>query len=690
MALKAILSETEHVIAIEQDLGGDTVVVTFNPMWQIRNGLQFWADELLLKQGISAMGIVTLGPNWYPRQAMDELLATVRDRTNGRKVVTYGHGQGGYGALKFAARLRASATLSFFPQWSIDPADVAPFDTRFTRYFDATLGNGLRVEQRDLSDCSFIFFDKMDKLDAKNAAHLMALPGVRAVVTPFSMDETIRILTDGRGTATLIGLCASATPPEALNFRHLIRASRKGSSIYIDQLLRHCILRMSRSRAHSSVFVSRLLGRTKRDNLFYSALVAHMKGDAILAQLELEKTGPRAFDNINLVSWLHVSHDVGFVKAELTVAAQILDRHANNTAACLQALNAFVATGDLERVHQELERLAKHADAPNRIARFIEFSVKLRKPDILEHFLSGALPRSTRALILFSLVDLYQELGDRPNGFRTLKDLATTCADSPVDLRRVADYCVRLREIAFALEIRERLLRNAPRDYLLALDVVAARIPSDRHRARSDLKTIMGASDLPPACWERASYLYERLDEAGAALRAIAKAVAFRTSGPGVRHRLAVLLARKGQTRRARAELTTLLAEGRADPSRLRASGELAFNLGDRQLAQRFAEAQFQLAPTDPVSVLYLARQLRIVGDRNGAELLLSALFVAERRSPSLSGQQWAKLAQELYAIGEITRAIEAVAEAMAREPDGAVARKLADRIAMVERRANM
>lgn len=689
VAQKTLIGETQHVIAIEQDLGGDNVVVTFNPIGQFRAGLRFWGDNFLRKAGISAIGIVTLGPNWYPLGEMEQLLVPIRERTKGRLVVTYGHGQGGYGALKFAARLKASATLSFSPQWSINPAEVASFDTRFSRYFTQAIGSGLSIEQEDLSDRSFVLFNKKAKSDAKHAAKLAALSGVMTIVTPFSVDDTIRIITQGRGAAKFISLCASATPPLGTELRQEIRAARMQSTVYLESVLRQLILRMYKSRARSSAFVSALIGKSNDDNRFQSALIAHSKGDANLALLELERSTAKDFDNIDLLSWRTLARKVRFAKAELAVAGQIIGRDPGNTFSCLQAADTLIEAGDHEGAHRELLRLAKHADAADRVALFIELSEKLRAPEVLETFLSNALPESGRIHILFLLVDLYQRLNDRKSAFRNLMALAMTCANSPADLRKVADYSVKLNEIVFALDIRERLLRDAPGDYLLALDVVDARIWSNKVRALSELKEIMGRTDLPSTAWERASRLYERLGKPDAALRAIAQAVALPGPRSGARRRFAALLEKKGKTRRARRELGAFLADGSTDAGQLRAAADLAIILKDQRLALKFAEAQFQHSPTNPAAILYLARHLQAIGDRNRASGLLSSLLHAEQRAPSMLNEQWLSLAQGLYDVGDIALSKEALGEAVARDPRSSVARKLAATIALLEKYRN-
>jgi thioredoxin-like negative regulator of GroEL len=112
----------------------------------------------------------------------------------------------------------------------------------------------------------------------------------------------------------------------------------------------------------------------------------------------------------------------------------------------------------------------------------------------------------------------------------------------------------------------------------------------------------------------------------------------------------------------------------------------LAVNLPDWQLALQFAEAQFQCEPTDPEGILYFARHLRMAGDRDRAQSLLASLFHAERRSPSISSEQWLQLAQELYDVGDSKLTKEAVTEVLAREPNSEAARTLAASTVQLEK----
>jgi tetratricopeptide (TPR) repeat protein len=366
-----------------------------------------------------------------------------------------------------------------------------------------------------------------------------------------------------------------------------------------------------------------------------------------------------------------------------------------NTRAGLNEAGRLIQAGNLAGAHSELMRLVSHSDAANYLDRFVKFSLKLQKPDVIEALLSDGLPRAERVTMLFQLIELYQRLNDRSSAFRKAMDLTPICADSPDNLHRVAACFVSLGEFRFALEIRERLLRAAPHDYLLALDVVEAKaqIPTNKKRSRAvldkvrfELTTIMKAPNLPPTAWERAARLYEELDDLDAALQATRKVVESGDSGAAARERLARLLVRKNMLREARHELAILLVERAKEPNRLRALGDLALTLPDRPLAMKFAEAQFECEPTNPECILYLARQLRMDGDLIRAQHLLSSLFHAERESPSISDRQWVRLAQELHDVGDTSHTQEAIAEALKREPHNKVLRNLSLTTALLEK----
>jgi tetratricopeptide (TPR) repeat protein len=354
----------------------------------------------------------------------------------------------------------------------------------------------------------------------------------------------------------------------------------------------------------------------------------------------------------------------------------------------LQAVRTLIRAGNPDGAYRKLMELAKHSGAAGRIGYFVELSLLLRKPDIVEALLSDALPRSVRVSVALALADVYRQLGDRPSAYRKLVDLSQACADSPDDLRRIAHHFVRLGECSVALEIRERLLQAAPRDYLLALDVIELRMVSTSKRAAAFnyLNKIMGAADVPSTAWLRAAQLYRKFGDRRAALRSVRKAIELDESRTEARQLLADILMHSGRRRSARKELAILLVESGHDPSRLRALGDMAFSLPDRKLAGKFAEAQFQIEPTNPECILYLARYLRVLGERSRAQQLLSSLFDAERQSLTISDKQLVRLAQELFDVGDLTLTKQAIGEVVARGATNAVTRDLSAAIALLER----
>jgi pimeloyl-ACP methyl ester carboxylesterase len=379
VANKFVIAATEHVSAISQDLGGDTVVVTFNEMGFVRNGTQFWGDEFLLKLGVSAIGIVTPRPNWYPPRDMEQIIPAVLSQIAGRRVITYGHSQGGFGAMKFSARLNADIALCFCPQWTIDPKDVGSFDTRTTLYFDAKLGNGVRMLPSDVCKHSFMFFDPREPADARHAAILAKFDGVRPVLVPFAMHDTIRVLTEGRGASAMINLCRTATPPTVRDFRRIIRQSRKGSKTYDDHMIRCLILRMSHSRRSSSLFLSRVFARTGQSSHFYSALIANAHGDANRAVAELASCTARDFEKTDLLFLWSLTESLNFFDAELTLARHIPRLEPLNTWACLHAVKTLIRAGHLQLAEAELTRISMNPDAGEHASYFAEFSQAIKK-----------------------------------------------------------------------------------------------------------------------------------------------------------------------------------------------------------------------------------------------------------------------------------------------------------------------
>ncbi len=206
MSNKSVVFQSPHVCVISQVADTDTIFCTFNELGETVSGDRFWGDTFFEKLKVSSIGVMTTTPNWYPELDMIGAIKAIRAITHGRRVVTYGFSQGGYGALKYSRALDASAALAFSPEWTINPDDTKNFDRRWTNYYRPELRNGLRIEQSDVSANTYVFFDRRYKVDAWNAENILTLAGTKAIATPFCRHATVRLFSETGVGADLISL----------------------------------------------------------------------------------------------------------------------------------------------------------------------------------------------------------------------------------------------------------------------------------------------------------------------------------------------------------------------------------------------------------------------------------------------------------------------------------------------------
>ncbi len=191
---------SENIKVFFQDFSTKLVVVTFNELGSTIKGDSYWGKGFFAKLGISSIGVMTPRPNWYPRREMDEAIRAIKEVILDRVVVTYGHSQGGYGAIRYSSDLNSSVTLAFCPQISIDPEEVRIFDRRFEAYFDRELGGGLAIEKKDIGRNVYVIFDPLNKNDSNHANLLSKIPGISLIVAPFTDHDTVRIMAETPAT----------------------------------------------------------------------------------------------------------------------------------------------------------------------------------------------------------------------------------------------------------------------------------------------------------------------------------------------------------------------------------------------------------------------------------------------------------------------------------------------------------
>jgi pimeloyl-ACP methyl ester carboxylesterase len=128
IATARFIAETAHAVAIYQPGEGDVLYITFNSENERAKGLGFSGDRLLRRLGRPAIGIMSTVANWYPKTAMASILAAAQaviGEGEFSHVICFGHGMGGYGALRFAAELQAEVAIAFSPITTIDPGQTS-------------------------------------------------------------------------------------------------------------------------------------------------------------------------------------------------------------------------------------------------------------------------------------------------------------------------------------------------------------------------------------------------------------------------------------------------------------------------------------------------------------------------------------------------------------------------------------
>jgi hypothetical protein len=343
---KQVLFESEHLIVLGLEAQQQTrgaVFVTFNEFGFSPAGNQFWGEPLFAKLTNSAIGIVSKYPNWYPAADMQAALPPIRAAIAGRPVITYGHSQGGYGALKYAAALQADAVLAFCPQWSIDPDDVGGFDNRYTAHFSAGLDNGRRITAADIVPHSFVFFDPHERADVENIARMRDFPGLHEVICPFSGHETVRLISDSHTAASFLELAdeqrAAATPAAqtASLLRRTLRAARPNSSTYYR----------NRSALLEREAKANLLATVAKTGIFtisdHARLQLAIRKQDIGEANRLFLTAPfSTIKNFGLIDAWNYVRDMQLPAAELRLALLLVDNCQDDAFMLLHAANSFI------------------------------------------------------------------------------------------------------------------------------------------------------------------------------------------------------------------------------------------------------------------------------------------------------------------------------------------------------------
>jgi hypothetical protein len=313
---------------------------------------------------------------------MDEMLPVLRAVIGGRKVVTYGHSQGGYGALKFSAALGASEALAFCPQWSINPEDVASHDPRYLSHHHPELGNGLAISADELSGSCYAIYDPHDFRDNWHIERLRRLPRIQPVICPFGGHETVRLIAEARQSRDLIAMFKLPQSDRAHRLRGLLRNSRRESPTY-----RRIAMTALMKRGRFDCWRKHTGARDGNGALFLAALRSNMQLDHGAVSHLLQTASAEVLTDAGLGQYWAIAREAEASIAELRIALLIREKHFSDPAMRLLLVETFISLQEPGRARFELSDIvARHGvDKENatilRLAQLLEMSDE-RAPEI--------------------------------------------------------------------------------------------------------------------------------------------------------------------------------------------------------------------------------------------------------------------------------------------------------------------
>ncbi len=290
---------------------------------------------------------------------------------------------------------------------------------------------------------------------------------------------------------------------------------------------------------------------------------------------------------------------------------------------------------------------------------------------------------------LLAQVDKHIQQKERSEAFKILNELRVNFRGSEADQLRIATGFGKIGEWSVAGEIRRGIAAKHPDDFSLRLAVFEARVRNKRNPDFDvvDLDKLMSSRDADAACWNHAAHLYADLGFWRKSLKAATKCVDLSKRDPRYMEFYIAVLANLRKFRTARAELRALLARSDIKPGLLRECGDLALRIRDKPLAMKFAEAQYLADKTNQYAIIYLARYCRLARHEERARELLTGLWAAQGKSPTLPHHLWMPLAQQLYDVGCTKIAKEVALQIVARNPDNRDAQALVAAIKYLEER---
>lgn len=236
-----LLASNAKCEALFHEGSSDHLVITFNDMTMLRNGINFWGESLAKSGDLNCMGIMTAASNWFPAEAVAELIPAIRpvvkefrSRRPGGKLVLFGHSMGGYAAARFGALLEADVSIAFCPQYSIDPLITADHDARYRDFFHREEHCEHTITADHLARRTLVVYDPAHDQDRWNVEHIAALSdSVTRIPVFYTGHETIRI---AASSIFMTAFFQHAVNDDVLEMAKLLRQAKKQNDLFLARL----------------------------------------------------------------------------------------------------------------------------------------------------------------------------------------------------------------------------------------------------------------------------------------------------------------------------------------------------------------------------------------------------------------------------------------------------------------------
>jgi hypothetical protein len=179
---KSLVFDGKYLQALVRRGSSPFVLVTFNARGFRANGRAIWAEPVIRKFDLNAVGFVTRRPNWFPAEDLVPAMAADQPFLDGfEERIGYGYSQGGYAAIRASRPLALTATIALSPQWSIDPTDI--IDTRYNKFFDAQANGGMAIAEYDTPARLLLLVDPYHQIDVAHLRRIQEAVGPSEIVS---------------------------------------------------------------------------------------------------------------------------------------------------------------------------------------------------------------------------------------------------------------------------------------------------------------------------------------------------------------------------------------------------------------------------------------------------------------------------------------------------------------------------